>query len=92
MLSKKLYFFNEKLKQSEIPVIKDDFDKKLYSTFLSFMDQNKAYYKVKKMKIREVNLQNYLKIKVLVRFHFFQLIKIKLGVIIIMIQKLKNFF
>ena len=48
MLSKKLYFFNEKLKQSEIPVIKDDFDKKLYSTFLSFMDQNKAYYKVKR--------------------------------------------
>ena len=48
MLSKKLYFFNEKLKQSEIPIIKDDFDKKLYSTFLSFMDQNKAYYKVKR--------------------------------------------
>ena len=31
MLSKKLYFFNEKLKQSEIPVIKDDFDKIIFN-------------------------------------------------------------
>ncbi len=46
MLSKKLYFFEEKLKNLEIPVIKDNFDKKLYSTYLSFMDQNKAYYQV----------------------------------------------
>ena len=65
---------------------------KLYSTFLSFMDQNKAYYKVKRNEDQRGEFTGYLKIKVLVRFHFFQLIKIKLGVIIIMIQKLKNFF
>ncbi len=46
LLSNKINYFNEKLKNSEIPIIKNDFDKKLYSTYLSFMDQNKAYYKV----------------------------------------------
>lgn len=46
MLARKLLKFKDSLKMSEIPNIKDNFDKKLYSTYLSYMDQNNAYFKV----------------------------------------------
>lgn len=50
VLAKKILSFNEKLSKSEIPYIQNDFDKKLYSTYLSFINQNKAFFTVKRNK------------------------------------------
>ena len=47
-LAEKLLFFRANLARLELPYIQNDFDKKLYSTYLSFMRQNKAYFKVKR--------------------------------------------
>ena len=47
-LSKKLFAFNTQLNKSEVPYIQNDFDKKLYSTYLSFLNQNKAFFNVQR--------------------------------------------
>ncbi len=47
-LANKLLEFKKKINNSEIPILKNDFEKNLYSTFLSYMHQKKGFFKVKR--------------------------------------------
>ena len=47
-LANKLLEFKKKIDNSEIPILKNDFEKNLYSTFLSYMHQKKGFFNVKR--------------------------------------------
>ena len=77
-LAKKIETFHEKLSQSEIPNIKNNFDKNLYSTYLSYVDQNKAYYKIIRNKDQRGQFVELFKNKSIGQVSFFSINKNKI--------------
>ncbi|WP_421000469.1 NAD-dependent epimerase/dehydratase family protein [Carnobacterium maltaromaticum] len=90
-LAQKIKALNENRETLVMPSLQKQFDRDLYATYLSYLDEENFSYKLKKMLIIVDGLPNLLNLKIMVRFLFLQLNKESLEEIIGTILKWKNF-